>query len=187
MKDFWGNLTDRELVCAALEGKKDAFEVLFDRYAKRLVTYVQGQIADINVAEDLVQEAFLRAYESLPECEQPEKFWQWLVGIARNRILVWISKSKQMRFVDEIKPELLPKLHPPLDVDQEEWTAAMEKAMAALPAKFRAIILMRFYEGMSCAEIADTLNMQVNTITKLLSRAYEQIKTVMDHYMRKDR
>ncbi len=183
--DRLDQLVDQELVYRTLDGQKEAFEILLERYMGRLVSYALKHTSDLNVAEDVAQEAFMRAYQSLQTCKNPERFWYWLVGIAQNCIRDGIYQRQRISAVNTEALSDIPAKSALGTERQDERSEALDKAIQALPPELRSILMMKYYGGMTCSEIARTLDKPLNTVTKLLSRAYEQLKIWMLPYFRR--
>ncbi|UCD50035.1 MAG: sigma-70 family RNA polymerase sigma factor, partial [Phycisphaerales bacterium] len=90
--------SDRELVQAAADGDKNAYGLLYDRYAPLVRAICYDHTHHLADAQDLAQDVFLRVYERLSQLRQPERFGPWLMGIARRRCQEWRrQKSRQRR------------------------------------------------------------------------------------------
>jgi len=163
-------MTDKTCVERCRDGHPDDFSLLVERYQKPLFAYVARRLGDPLEAEEAVQESFVRAFVSLKALRKPESFHSWLVGIAA-RILKEQFRSDQRRQRDQQFADLVlePKPAGPSGI-------FLEEAIAALPETYRQVILLRYYEGLSCQELATRLEMPLGTVTKTLSRAYALLR-----------
>jgi RNA polymerase sigma-70 factor (ECF subfamily) len=163
---------DRELVAQCLAGDSDQFRHLVRRYERVIVAHLRCRLRDPANLEDAAQETFVRAYQHLATLRSPERFFSWLIGIA-DRVAresgrrVW----RQHRMLDAYAAERRRPGPSRLDLD-----VPLESAVASLSGPLREVVLLRFYGSRSCAEIAQLLQVPVSTVTKRLSRAYDQLR-----------
>jgi len=162
--------TDQEYVESSRNGCPEHFQVLVQRYQKPLFAYLSGRMGNPLEAEEAAQESFVRAFLSLTKLRKPASFYAWLVGIA-GRVAKEQFRSAAHRDKDREAAQSMmadaadcPKEYP------------LEEAMAALPENYRQVILLRYYEGLSCQEAATRLATPLGTITKTLSRAYALLR-----------
>jgi RNA polymerase sigma-70 factor, ECF subfamily len=161
--------TDAELVRRARAGAREglaAYEELVKRHqgrALRLASYLLGSGAD---AEDVAQEAFVRAYTSLPRAEEDTAFGPWLRTIV-TRLCFNHRRDTKARVAKEDAAEDLAAL-PSSTRTAVEWT------LEQLPYPYREILLLRFVEGMALEEIAATLDIGLSAAKMRLARAREK-------------
>ena len=148
-------LTDGEYVQRSRNGSPEDFRLLVQRYQRPLYAYLAGRLGSSLEAEEAAQESFVRAFLSLKKLRQPESFYAWLLGIAA-RVLKEQSLTTS-------QPEIAPEY-------------PLEGAIAVLPESYRQVILLRYYEGLSCQEVGERLGMPLGTVTKTLSRAYALLR-----------
>jgi RNA polymerase sigma-70 factor (ECF subfamily) len=118
-------------------------------------------------AEEAAQESFVRAFISLKKLRKPESFYAWLLGIAQRVTRESFRESKRRQQGRAAAETLL--------AGGDTGQAAdypLAEAVAALPETYRQVILLKYYEGLSCQEIGERLGMPLGTVTKTLSRAY---------------
>jgi len=163
------SLTDKECVERCLDGRPDAYRQLVSRYQGPLLSYLVSRLGDPHQAEEAAQEAFVRAYFGLRKLKKPDSFFAWLAGIA-GRVMQEQYRSQRRRV--ELASQAAE--HRPTTGDTEE--IELGKAVAALPDVYREVILMRYYTGLSCAELASRLDVPIGTVTKRLSRAYAMLR-----------
>jgi RNA polymerase sigma-70 factor, ECF subfamily len=163
-------LTDGEYVERSRDGRPEDFRLLVERYQRPLFAYLSGRLANHSEAEEAAQESFVRAFTSLKKLRKPESFYAWLLGIA-SRVLKEQFRAVERRKQDQATAEdlLLENTSSPVEYPLEE-------AIAALPESYRQMILLRYYEGLSCQEIATRLGTPLGTVTKTLSRAYALLR-----------
>ncbi|MHC4156565.1 MAG: RNA polymerase sigma factor [Planctomycetota bacterium] len=111
----------------------------------------------------------MRAYFGLEKLKKQESFFSWLLGIA-NRVAKEQQRSEQRRVQ---MAEVLSEEVPQVELSQDY---GLERAVAALPPPYRELVLLRYYGGCSCSEVAEQLGMPLGTVTKNLSRAYAALR-----------
>jgi RNA polymerase sigma-70 factor (ECF subfamily) len=165
--------SDKYYIQRCLDGHPDDFRYLVRNHQWPLAAYLGGKLGNKSDVEEVAQETFVRAYFSLGQLQKPRSFGSWLIGIAervakeklreRNRF-----KAMQESFADD-----------KADCSENQSGCELEQAIARLPGQYRDVILLRFYAGRSCKEIAETLDMRPGTVTKTLSRAYSELRRLL--------
>ena len=163
-------LSDKDCVQRSRDGSPEDFRWLVERYQKPLFAYLAVRMSNNSEAEDAAQETFVRAFFALPKLRKPESFYAWLLGIA-SRVLKEQVRSRARRDRDRAMAETL------LANDTDPMPDyPLEEALAVLPETYRQFVLLRYYEGRSCQEIATRLEMPLGSVTKTLSRAYALLR-----------
>jgi len=161
--------SDKGCIERCLDGRPDDFRYLVRRYQGVLLAHLAGQLGSRDKAEEAAQEAFVRAYFGLEKLKKRESFFSWLLGIA-NRVAKEQQRSEQRRVqMAEVLSEEVPD--PELSQDY-----GLERAVAALPPPYRQVVLLRYYGGCSCSDVAEQFGMPLGTVTKTLSRAYVMLR-----------
>jgi RNA polymerase sigma factor (sigma-70 family) len=158
---------DDELVTAALDGDPGAFAALVERNRSRIHAVVGRMVGE--EAEDVVQEALLRAYLGLSQLRDPRSFDAWLCGIAVNLAKMRLrQRAVERRLVAEAASD---------EGGQErELLDLVRDAVDVLPRGQRDVVLMHYVEGLSCEEIASLLHSSPGAIRVRLHRAREQLR-----------
>ena len=152
--------SDESLVKRAREGDFDAFEVLFDRHRLLVYRFAYQMVNKRDDAEDMVQEAFVRAYQNLHRYRDEAKFTTWLYTIAHNRLVDhWRKRGLQLVSLDQDDPSAA---EPPAAADYEphrmleakQTLARFARALEALPPAQREVFLLHHEAELSVAEIA---------------------------------
>jgi RNA polymerase sigma-70 factor, ECF subfamily len=163
--------SDRFYIERCLDGRPDDFRHLVRRYQSALVAGLTYRLKNRDRAEETAQEAFVRAWFNLGKLKKPGSFLSWLTGIAYRVAREFQRKDRMLiRENDElsVSPTTSSAERPP-DVD-------LDRAIAALPDAYRNIILLRYYGGQSCRQVAESLEIPLGTATKMLSRAYAMLR-----------
>ncbi len=159
--------TDEKCVRECLNGRPDVFRLLVQRHQRPLLGYLRGRLGCEEEALEACQETFVRAYFALPKLRKPESFFSWLVGIA-HRVAKEMHRAKRhSQSIESLRSE-------PADVPPEDtsFDDQLTEAVSRLPDMYRQVILLRYYAGLSCAEISRDQDTPLGTVTKRLSRAY---------------
>lgn len=177
--------TDQELVRRVQSGDKVAFDLLVRKYQHKVLKLVSRFVSDLAEAEDVAQEAFLKAYRALPSFRGDSAFYTWLYRIAINtaKNALVSSRRRPIDFdLDLQDPEqydrqaLLKEADTPEGVAlTEEIRLTVEKAIEQLPEDLRTAIVLRELEGMSYEEIAEAMDCPVGTVRSRIFRAREAI------------
>jgi RNA polymerase sigma-70 factor (ECF subfamily) len=150
---------DADLVALALRGDGDAYDVLVRRHYRAAFSLALGVVANRHDAEDVCQDAFVKALERLEDCREPSRFVQWLMTIVRNRALSFCS-YRRIRETSELMPEIAEaRDSPAADAARAELADRLERALSTLGETQRQVVLMHDLEGWTHKEIADVLEM----------------------------
>ena len=174
--------TDEELMRAVQAGDEAAFPLLYRRYERRLLAFLVPYVGDLALAEDLLQETFLRVFRRRASYEPRGPFRTWLFAIARNLALDQFRRRRPLRESTSPSgedsqvggdPERLPDPAPdPLGVlAGREAATALRAALLELPEEDRAVILLSRLEGLRFREIAEVLGSTEGAVKVLAHRA----------------
>ncbi|MEF3255889.1 MAG: sigma-70 family RNA polymerase sigma factor [Deferribacterales bacterium] len=172
------------IIDEVLKGNSTAFELLILKYQKQLFLTSLNIVKDEETAKDIVQEAFLKAYENLGNLRNKEQFFPWIKRIALNMSLMRLDRDK--RFVDMYNNEeeeddyffnnQTDENDPEKEILTEELRRYVRKYVDSLPAKLRVVIILREVEDLSYEEIAAMLKIPVGTVRSRLFNARQIIK-----------
>ena len=175
--------SDARLVDETRRGDQAAFGQLVQRYERRLMRVVLRFISDLDLAEDLAQETFLRAYERLDQFDPSRRFGPWLFRIGVNLTLDFHRKRKRRIwsiFFTDRAPEgnFDPQAadpRPELDLQQE-----VQQVIAQIPEKYRTVLVLRDLENFSTSEIAAILDRKETTIRWRLAEARNRFQELWE-------
>jgi len=168
-------ITDEEVVGRVISGDVALFEILMRRHNQRIYRAVRAVLGADDDVEDVMQQAYLSAFEHLRQFAGNAQFATWLTRIAVNEALA--RRRKRARFVNEGDNEVTISLVESSAPDPEQNATAaelhqvMEREVAALPDSFRAVFVMRDIEGLSTAETAECLGVSDDLVKTRLHRA----------------
>ena len=177
--------SDKKLVKRVQKGDKGAFDLLVLKYQHKIVNLVMRYVRDPELALDITQEAFIKAYRALPRFRGDSAFYTWMYRIAVNTAKNHLAAQRRRPMDVELDlqdPEQY-DLHAKLkETDTPEGVTLsnelqeiVERAIAALPEDLRTAIILRELEGMSYEEIAQTMECPVGTVRSRIFRARDAI------------
>jgi RNA polymerase sigma-70 factor (ECF subfamily) len=161
--------TDKQIVNRCLNGHPDDYRLLVRRYHAVLHAHLVGQLQNRDMAEDAVQEVLVRSYFNLSKLKKREQFFSWMLGIGNRVAKEKLRENRQRR-------EHLQQLNEQPRAQKRGYDYGLVQAIGRLDDGYKELILLRFYGGFSCSEIAKQLSAPLGTVTKRLSRAYSLLK-----------
>lgn len=171
--------TDECLVERCVRGDTEAFASLVDRYRARIFGLILRMVGNREDAEDLAQEAFVRAYRGLHTFDPAQRFSPWLYRVATNHCVSALRRKRlpTVPLVVEVDGETREVPLPDVSGDparvwlRNEERRELHEAVLALPERYRAAILLYHMEELSYEEIAQVLDVPLNTVRTYLHRA----------------
>jgi RNA polymerase sigma-70 factor (ECF subfamily) len=180
---------DSQLIKKAKEGDSKAYEGLLKKYKNSVFNLVYRMVRDIQEAEDLTQEAFIKAFNSLTSFNEEYAFSTWLYKIATNNCIDFFRKrklqtyslDKPIQYKDsEIHHEIPDTdLNPEKSILAQERSKIIQDAIETLPEKYYTAIVLRHNEEKSYEEIAEILNLPLGTVKARIFRAREMLNKVL--------
>ncbi len=167
--------TDEEHVARCLNGEPDAFGWLVQRHQNAVLAYMVGRLGSRDLAEEVTQEAFVRAYFTLGKLREGKSFLPWLIGIAGRVGQEQVRSRRRM-------PATGDTLDVPAPSEAQTGSESLMRAVARLPAICREAILLRYHAGLSCTEMSESLGIPTGGVTKRLSRAYALLREAFTRY-----
>ncbi len=179
------SLTDARLVELVLGGDQNVFAVLVERYKDAVQNLAYRMLGNVTEAEDVTQEAFVRAYTQLATYKPAHKFSTWLLSIASH---LSIDQLRRRRFL-ALPLEDVPFLEwivdagvsPEQSALRSEQHDEVQEYLQRLPAKYRAVIVLRYWHDFSYDEIANALNLTPALVKARLHRARELLARYMQN------
>lgn len=183
-----GESPETPLVARARAGDRAAFEQLVRRYADRLYAVVLRFVADADEAEEVTQEAFLRAWRSIGRFEGRAQFFTWLYRIGINEAKRRAERrpaAGQVVSIDEDQQDQPADARegPGARAEQSELRAALERAVRALPLEYRTPLILRDIEALSTAEAAQVMELREAAFKSRLHRARMAVREAIDGYL----
>ncbi len=177
---------DGPLIARARAGDSEAFTGLVDRHGGRLYAMLLRLSGnDPALAEDLLQEAFIRAWERLDQFDGRSAFGTWLYRLARNRALDLLDRRRPGRLPDG--HDAAAATPGPADAAATtDLNAAVQRALNTLPAATRELLLLREFQGLDQDALATLLGIPVGTVKSRLHRARAELKTALSSILGTD-
>ena len=181
---------DEDLVFRVQQGDKSAYDILVIRYQHKIIQLVNRYVKDHSEAQDVAQEAFIKAYKALGSFRGDSAFYTWLYRIAINTAKNYlVSRSRrnsdyQVDVQDAEAIENAPQLQgldtPERQLLSDEIVQTIQSAIEHLPEEMRVAIMLREFEGMSYEEIAEAMDCPVGTVRSRIFRAREAIDSKLN-------
>ena len=160
--------TVEELVLLAKEGDQDAISALYEQTYNSVYQSVRAIMKDEDEALDVLQDSYIKGFQSLDKLEDPEKFQPWMKQIAANQARDYLRKKRPVLFSERVNeegeeidlqhPDDVPENMPDEVIDRQETTRLMNDILSTLSQEQRMAISMFYYEELSIKEIAAALN-----------------------------
>ncbi len=179
-------LDDRTLVARTQQGNRDAFAALVERYQDRVLNLVYQRLADRDLALDVAQEVFLKAYRGLPRFEGNAQFFTWLFRITLNETTTFRRRQERHQragSLDAPGPDgemrgdpADSSFEPAAEAARHDDAAAVHQAIGALDDDLAQVILLRDIDGRSYQEIAEVLQLPLGSVKSKIFRARQALK-----------
>lgn len=181
--------TEADLVARAIGGAQDACRVLADRFTPPAFNLIVRLVRDRGVAEELTQDAMLKAFRALRSFDPAQKLAPWILRIAHNTAIDYLRRHRP-EFVSITEDPERPASHPVL-VEERERTpfdqarladlrAALDWALAQLRPEYRRLIVLRYQEDQSYEDIAAALDLPLGTVKSHLHRARHAMARLLE-------
>ena len=172
---------DTDLIAKCIAGEVEVYQVLVDRYSARIVNVAYMMIGDRHEAEDVAQDAFVRAYKALPKFQHKAKFSSWLYQIALNLCKDFLkSKARSIKKMDDEKLQALEKRMEG-SVSQvlleAELSEGIREVIYGLPELYREVFVLRHLQGVDYDDVAEITNVPADTVRVRAYRARELLRS----------
>ncbi|MCM8809851.1 MAG: sigma-70 family RNA polymerase sigma factor [Candidatus Omnitrophica bacterium] len=188
-------MNELELVEKAKSGDNKAFEELVRRTQNKIYNLGLKILGNKDDAADLLQETYIKAYESLPNFEGKSSFYTWLYKIATNFALMKLRKEKYKKIsIDEIKQASNGNYkfeisdwsnNPHIQYKNEELKDILNEAINSLPPKYKTIFILHDIDGLSISEISEILSLSISTIKTRIHRSRLYLREKLSEYFKK--
>lgn len=167
---------DASIIERVLAGDINRFAELVQRHQAALYRHAVAMVLDHDVAADMVQDAFVRAYTNLGHCRDRERFRAWLFQTLRNRCLDYLKEARRKNIrLDDAGPILDPAESPADVIERKRLRSRITSALAELPEAQREAFLMHYVEEMPYETMADLLDAKVSALKMRVMRARETL------------
>jgi RNA polymerase sigma-70 factor (ECF subfamily) len=177
---------DKELLNQIRAGNERAFTDLYNKHRRRLLAYCFRLLQDRATAEDAVQVAFQKAYESLNSLDKPELFFYWLYSIARNEVYGAIRKTRKNGTTSSIEDEKdIWDEETPLElIVKTELAELVKYHLNHLKVEYREVLVLRQYDRLTYAEIAAITGATISSVESRLFKARKALAKKLEPYFR---
>ncbi len=166
-------------------GKKEAFSFLIEKYQKQIFNFIYQFFRDYHLSLEITQETFLRAYKFLNTYQKEKKFSTWVYSIAKNLCIDELKRNSRLNTIpisdackhesaDEFSP-LFSKATPDTELVLNEKKSLLLGAIEKLPPKYKVVIMLCYFEGLSYYEIAEVLEKPLSTVKVRIFRAKKKL------------
>jgi RNA polymerase sigma-70 factor (ECF subfamily) len=185
-------LSDERLVELSLDGDEDAFGVLVRRYQRRLTAFLSQLVGDMELARELSQEAFVRAWSALERFNPKYRFSTWLFRIAHNLGIDQLRRRRLLTtplYRTDSEGDEVEVVVPDLDKDplghleNRALASELREVIDGLRPEYRELVLLRHFGGLSYQEIADFTEMPLGTVKNKLFRAHSVLRKALTDFL----
>lgn len=165
------------------QSREKGLRLMMDAYQSRLYWHIRRMIVDHDLAQDVLQETFIKVFQNFHQFKQDSLLYTWLYRIATNESLQQLNKMKRMRKTDEdAEYHLMNLVADNATEDAEEIQILLQKAIQSLPEKQKLVFTMRYYDDLPYEELSKILDMSVGT----LKTNYHYAKQRVEDYIKEN-
>lgn len=176
------NADDRIVAGRAADGDTVAFAVLVRRYTPMMRAYARRILSGSADVDDVLQDAFITAWEQLAQLQDPGQAKSWLMRITSRKAIDRVRVSRSYTDLTEMELPAPERIAPPRQAEANAGVAALNEALLALPDAQRECWVLREFGGYTYEEIAEQLDVSVSTVRGLLARARKDIIVRMEDW-----
>lgn len=176
IKDY-SKLDDYEVIKSCLEGDKDCFSVLVERYKNLVYSVILRMTNNSEEANDLAQEVFIKVYKNLDKYYPSFKFSTWIIRITTNHVIDYRRKKRAETVpIEDMEFGLTTGSTPEDEVLKKETNVTLERLILKLPNMYRIPIVLYHMEGLSYQEIADSMNISLSKVKNRIFRGRKMLR-----------
>lgn len=167
-----------QLIADAQDGSEEAFKQLVIRYQRRVYWIAYNILNDYDYAQDIGQEAFIRAYKSLKNFSKGKSFYTWLYRIVVNLCIDYLRSKSDVKLMEVEKMNVASRGNPLDNVDNTESLEFVKNAIKKLPVKYRTVLTLRDIQGFKSEEIAEILDCSAATVRWRIHKARQLFRNI---------
>jgi RNA polymerase sigma-70 factor, ECF subfamily len=169
---------DAALACAARGKPDEALKILMVAYGVPLTAFALRILRDRELVKDVRQQVFLEAFQGFDRFQRRSSLWSWLCGIAYHRCIDELRRIRKTGAVDDLDvlDEVIASSDTPMDAERVARYQALEYCLQTLAAAMRSQVLMRYFLGLSYAEIAEAIGIPHGTVQVRISRVLPRLR-----------
>ena len=175
------DLSDSQIVSLVLKGEKEIYAVLEERYEAKLLRYAMYLLKDHDIASDVVQDTFIKAYVNLFSFHLNKSFSSWIYRILHNEAMNLIKKNKKTSTFTEMDmdgDEVFVKFSTDKIMDKNLLKASVRKCMRNIDIKYQEVLALYFFDNLKYDEISDILHIPISTVGVRIKRAKDSLMKV---------
>lgn len=169
--------SDGAVVRRVLAGDVEAYRILVERYRVEFGRYAQAAVGDPDTAQDAMQDAFVRAFEALATCRDPERFGAWFFRILTNQCRNTVARRRPTLSLEDVDPAGRERAD--AELERGELAAALDAALARLTSEQREAFVMKHVDGRSYEEMSELLGVGVDALKMRVHRARDAMRAMM--------
>ena len=169
---------DQEIIARVLTGDRDAFSILIHRYSDPLFRHALGMTGSPDVAEDILQMSFIKAFSHVAEVRG--RFEAWVFRIVANGCKDWLKNIRRTHLSYDEDDQPTGYANPEEELDLSELRSDLDRALQTLPVSLREAFIMKHVEGRSYEEMADLLSTTVGALKMRVHRAREALQALLE-------
>ena len=170
--------TESEIIASVTSGDKEAYREIVEKYMQRAYYIALSFVRDPDEAMDVSQMAFIKAYKNLKRFDLERPFFPWFYRILRNLSLDHIRRASRVHEIPLEDVQIISDEREDRDMKEALW-----KAIEELPTEQREIIVLRYFEGLSYKEIAETVGKPIGTVMSSLHYSKRKLKTTLGEFL----
>ncbi len=172
--------TEAEIIARILNGDRQAYALLVDDYKVQIYNLAFRMTGNYQDADDLTQEAFIKAYNNLWRFDQKRKFFSWLYTISLNCIRNHLKKNKSIQVLDHTKKDQYnEEQSPESQIIATQESNKIDSALLTLDQELRGLLIMKYQQNLSFEEIAEIVERSISSVKMRIYRGLERLKRLM--------
>ena len=175
------NQSDSQIVALVVEGDNDAYSVIVERYESKLMRYAMYLLKDYDVASDITQETFIKAYVNLRSFKLDKQFSPWIYRILHNGAMNYIKSSKRtfaLGVINEVDDNFFVNFSSDKIMDKNMLNVEVRKCLGKIDIKYQEVLVLNFFDGLKYDEISDVLHIPTSTVGVRIKRGKMMLKKV---------
>ena len=165
---------EQKIIEEVIAGHTEAFRILVERYQNPVFRIILKIVGDPEDAKELTQDVFVKAYESIGQYKPEHKFFSWVYRMAINRALLFVKRKKKFMQIENLPDQFHP--FPGENAEQESREYLLNRSVQELNEKYKSVVVLKYYTGLSYSDIAETLAIPEKTVKSRLFDARKILK-----------
>ncbi len=177
--------SDEQLISSYLKGEEDSLEILIDRHVGHIFNFIRQHVGNQDSAQDLTQEVFIKIWKNIKKFDAERNFKIWMFQIARNTIIDFLRKKKNIPFSELEKygreefDAVDESPNPEEILDKKLSESDVAKALEKMTPQFRSVIALYYQEGFNFREISEIMDEPLDTVKSRHRRALQMLKKLL--------